>query len=219
MMTHIETSYQMGYIVKLAKLLLEKYGYFHPIITILNKGKDLSVTIKQNMSNLLLDQKTYIVIREGVVIEQDDFMDVPHPEDIFITVLMFKLYIESDEDKIIKLLKDLTVQYDPDSIAYLNCGVYNEYSDPKRVTDTEVINNPDSVRVISCCYYTREDPKVRRCILPYINKGKIETGIAEDFSIEDPDPRYAVLVSDCSWFGSFNRLEVTVKCPYPKQRS
>jgi hypothetical protein len=101
----------------------------------------------------------------------------------------------------------------------MNCGVYNEYSDPKRVTDNEVINNPDSVRVVSCCYYTREDPKVRRCLLPYINKGKIETGIEEDFSIEDPDPRYAVLVSDCSWFGSFNKLEVTVKCPYPKQRS
>ena len=226
MMTHVETSYQMGFVIKLSKLLLTKYGSFHPIITIFNKGKTLPITIKSKDLGLLLDQKTYIV-NDGEVVEDTDnsFSTKDPSKNIYITMLMFKLYSEDNENRIMDLYTKLTTKYDPDAISYLNCMLYNEYSDPDSVTPIEAATNPDSVRVLHCCYYTRESPKISMCFLPYINKGQIEKDesqfdISPEFSEETiEEPQYSILISDCGWFERDPKIKPVLPCPYLKQRS
>jgi len=226
MMTHVETSYQMGFVIKLSKLLLSKYGSFHPIITLFNKGKELPVTIKFKDLDLLLDQKTYIV-RDGKVVDKDEGINsdvlgdpIPHPEDIYITMLMFKLYSEDNEKRIIDLYTELANKHDPDAISYLNCMLYNEYSDPDSVTHLEAAVNPDSVRVVHCCYYTRESPRISMCFLPYINKGPIEREVDQfEMSPEEEETQYSVLISDCGWFERDPKIKPVLPCPYTKQRS
>src|SRR5271157_4615975 len=133
MMTHFEVSYQMGFLIKVAKLQLESYGYVYPLIITLNKGKEVPVKIK---SELQIDHKTYIV-RDGNLIEKEDLpmFTPPEPKDIYVTVSMFKMMTDEDEALIVKFFKAVAHQFDPDAVAYVNSCLYNEYSNPDAVTD------------------------------------------------------------------------------------
>jgi hypothetical protein len=217
-MTHVEVSYQMGFILKVVRLHLEKFGCAYPLVITLNKGSGIHMNVN---ADVVLDQKMYVV-RRGELIDLEGAEDptfVPTLDDVYVTILMFKLRSKEDEKLTLKLFKALAQQYKPDAIAYVNSCMYNEYDNPKSISDEAVISNPDSVRVIHCCYYIDGDPQVSMCVLPFLNRGELSTEIP---SIEDmdrdeediPDKQYDIFVSDCGWFTAYSKLDPFVKYPY-----
>lgn len=207
MITHIEMSFQMGFIMRLIEMNLKSYGHMNPLIVSVSKDKNLEIDLNYDT---VIDQKLCRV-RDGMLLNEDE----PEPGDVYVHVTMLRLKSDSDEEQIPVILKHIVKAYNPDAIGYVQGCLYNEYSNPDLVSRNEMLVDPDNIHVIHMCYFIRGDRKARLSIMPYLNKGLKKT----DTDVFDPDKReddqeHVVLINDCGWFRENNKVDPIIKYPY-----
>lgn len=213
MITHVEMSFQMGFITKLIEINLKRYGHVNPLIVAINKGKEIPLDL--NFSTIL-DTKICRV-RGGVLLTEEE----SDPEDIYIHVVMLRLRSDEDEVMLQKIYNHIAKLYDPDAMGYSQSCLYNEYSDPSSISRETMLKDPENIHVIHMCYYLRGDKKARISIMPYLNKGpnkdadkEVSFSPGEEEEVSD----YVVMLSDCGWLKEYSKIEPIRSYPYKRER-
>jgi hypothetical protein len=207
MLTHVEMSFQMNFVVKLVELNLKAYGHTFPFIVAVNKGKNRNILLE---SPTIMDTKICRV-REGMLLEDEE----AEPNDTYVNVLLLRLKTDEDEASIPGIFKEIADKYEPEGLVYIQSCLYNEYPDPNSVSRDTMVQDPENINVIHMCYYLRGDPIARISIMPFINKGVKKSDIPK---FEAPDveeeKEYQILMSNCGWFVPYHKIEALMKYPY-----
>lgn len=207
MITHVEMSFQMGFLMKLIEMNLKCYGHLNPLIISVNKNKDLEIDLKYDS---IIDSKV-CRIRNGTLLSEEE----PEQDDTYVHVTMIRLRSDKDEEAIPSILKNIADNYNPDAIGYVQSCLYNEYEDPDRISREMMLQDPDNIHVIHMCYYLRGDQKARLSIMTYLNKGPKKQSSDVFDSDKDPDAEdHVVLINDCGWFRENSKVEPAIKYPY-----
>lgn len=202
MITHVEMSFQMDIIMKFLEMNLKHYGHINPLIVAVSKDKDLEIELD---FDTVVDQKLCRV-RDGMLVSEDE----SEPGDMYVHVTMLRLTSDSDEAKIPVILKHVAKTYNPDAIGYVQGCLYNEYTNPDKISRDEMLGDPDNIHVAHVCYFIRGDRKSRLSILPYLNKGLKKTDVFDP----DNEPEHSIFINDCGWFRENRTVSPIIDYPY-----
>lgn len=156
----------MQIISKLIDSHINEFGYLFPLIVAIHKGKivpfdfDEENTFEQvNILNKGEGWDTYY----GYGLNAETYL--ANVNEVHAAVFQYKkLQNIKDEQDIANIYKYIADKFNPDAIIYYQMGFYNTQQNP--LTHAEIINDPTTIKAISCYYYKRGHKNPYYFLLP-----------------------------------------------------
>lgn len=139
--------------------------------------------------------------------EKDTIVSIETDElprfNIYKTMIALRVSNDKDENEIQTIANEIAKQYNPDAIALIMQCLYKSKTN-KNENSISLQTDPDVIRVVHSCAYNGPEKGIIK-LIPYINKGKIDTAIEKKFDI---------LFSESAWELENDDIKPRISNPY-----
>lgn len=178
MITHYEASCFFDRFLSRLQEFVAEEGFIYPTIILLKK---------KPFEEIEYEHPIVAQIKEGTHITDNI-------HGLYRLNIALNIHTPEDDNKIHGVCKDLVRMTNAEAAGIVMGCLYREVPITKDCSNGEIYRDPETIKVVSHCYYLKDDPQCYMRTIPYVDRGEMSTPVPGEKG------NHEVLFLNTGWF-------------------